>query len=101
MVAPDPTGVFVQQHVFLGLRRAAAAAAVIAAAVAALMAAPASAAPARPAGHSAAGFRAACPAAPAGRVRCLTLYRPAARPRGLSPQAIESAYRLPVSRRTG
>jgi hypothetical protein len=57
-------------------------------------------------------LRAACPAVPAGRMRCFTLYRPQPRvnrslaagtvthPVGWSPQALERAYRLPVSRRS-
>jgi subtilase family serine protease len=62
------------------------------------------------------GLSAACPPAPAGAMRCLALYRPqfavnraiaagrhgaSARPSGLTPRQLESAYRLPVSRRTG
>jgi Subtilase family len=58
-------------------------------------------------------LRSACPPTPPGYARCFTLYRPetavnqaiadgisgrASRPAGLSPQAIESAYRLPVNR---
>jgi Subtilase family len=58
-------------------------------------------------------FRAACPSAPAGYMRCFALYRPqtsvnraitegiagkASRPIGLTPRGIEQAYRLPVGR---
>ena len=57
-------------------------------------------------------LRPACPAVPAGQMRCFTLYRPQAqadralaagkvtRPVGWSPKALEHAYRLPVSRRS-
>jgi Subtilase family len=70
----------------------------------------------QPAPVAPARFRAACPDARAGYVRCFALYRPqyaanqagaggeagrALRPSGLSPQAIESAYRLPVRRQPG
>jgi hypothetical protein len=67
----------------------------------------------RPAGRELAGrLRAACPRIRAGDIRCLALYRPQAAvnaalaagrkagPAGLSPRQIESAYRLPVSRRS-
>jgi hypothetical protein len=65
-----------------------------------------------PAGHSADGFWPACPLPRPGHAQCLVLFRPqiavnravaaglhgpAAQPRGWSPQAIESAYRLPVA----
>ena len=55
-------------------------------------------------------LRPACPAAPAGQMRCFALYRPQAgvdralaagnvtHPSGWSPQALERAYRLPVGR---
>ena len=55
-------------------------------------------------------LRPACPAAPAGQMRCFALYRPQQRnglaraagevshPAGWSAQALEHAYRLPVSR---
>src|ERR1700722_124694 len=83
--------------------------------VAAPLAVPALASPAavRPNPQAAAGFRAACPPAPAGHLRCFTRYRPqtsvnraiaagvtgkASKPHGLSPKNIETAYRLPVSR---
>jgi hypothetical protein len=61
-------------------------------------------------------LRAACPPTRPGQLRCLALYRPqaavnqaiaagqhgpAARPRGLTPQQLEAAYRLPVGRKTG
>ena len=60
-------------------------------------------------------LRAACPAVPAGYMRCLVLYRrqtvvnraiaagmtgTVARPVGLTPRQLEAAYRLPVSRRS-
>jgi hypothetical protein len=71
---------------------------------------------AAPAAHRVApGLRMACPPAPAGDARCFALYqvqtsvnraiaegimgRPS-RPAGLTPKAIESAYRLPVNRLT-
>jgi subtilase family serine protease len=59
------------------------------------------------------GLRPACPPAAPGRMRCFALYRPqyavnraiaagatsrSARPSGLTPRQIESAYRLPVKR---
>jgi hypothetical protein len=59
------------------------------------------------------GMRAACPRPGPGRARCLVMFQPqvavnaaiaagvrdrAAQPRGWSPQAIESVYRLPVAR---
>ncbi len=67
--------------------------------------APAMGAPARASG----GLRPACPPAPADEMRCFTLYAPqraanqamatgAAAPAGWGARAIESAYRLPVSR---
>ncbi|HXS63566.1 MAG TPA: S8 family serine peptidase [Streptosporangiaceae bacterium] len=76
--------------------------------------APARGAPARgaPARVASGGFRAACPLAPAGEMRCYAVYRPqfavnaalaagqSAGPAGLTPQQIEAAYRLPVSRRS-
>jgi hypothetical protein len=44
---------------------------------------------------------AACDTTRPGAMSCFTVYRPdSAGPRGLSPQQIESAYRLPVSRRS-
>jgi subtilase family protein len=58
-------------------------------------------------------MRPACPVAPPGHARCFALFRPetavnqaiaagvrgaAAKPHGWTPQALESAYRLPVSR---
>lgn len=55
-------------------------------------------------------LRPACPQAPAGRMRCFTMYAPqlavnqamaagaAAKPAGLGARAIESAYRLPISK---
>lgn len=69
--------------------------------------------PAKPTQGGAARMRAACPAANPGYARCFTLYRPQtsvnraiaagvpgrdSRPAGLSPKAIEAAYRLPVNR---
>jgi hypothetical protein len=71
---------------------------------------------ARPVAAGAPALRPACPAPPSGYERCFTLYQPDAavnqalaegisnsvsRPMGLSPQAIESAYRLPVNRQSG
>lgn len=61
-------------------------------------------------------LQAACPPTAPGHLRCFALYRPQyavnraiaagitgtqARPSGLTPREIESAYRLPVSRRSG
>src|SRR3984957_124175 len=83
--------------------------------VAATLAVPALASPGavRPNPQAAAGFRAACPPAPAGHLRCFTMYRAqtsvtrptapgasgkASKPHGLSPRNIEAAYRLPVNR---
>src|SRR6185437_9992490 len=82
--------------------------------LAAVNAVPAGASPARgaPARVASGGFRAACPLAPAGEMRCYAVYRPqfavnaalaagqSAGPAGLTPQQIEAAYRLPVSRRS-
>jgi Subtilase family len=106
-----------------GRRSASALASVIAltggllAAPAVSAAAPASAglAPARSVSAAAAALRPACPPAPPGYERCFTLYRPqtavnaaiadgirgrVSMPVGLSPKAIESAYRLPVNRQS-
>ena len=70
---------------------------------------------ARPAAAARPALRAACPAGRPGDERCFALYRPSAtvnaalaglasgqvsRPSGLSPKAIESAYRLPVNRKS-
>ncbi len=63
-------------------------------------------------GGSAGGFVAACPRARPGEMRCYAVYRPqvavnaaltagrSAGPKGLTPQQIQAAYRLPVSRRS-
>jgi subtilase family serine protease len=76
--------------------------------------------PAQAAQHHAAGqepaMRRACPPSPApGTATCFTIYRPqtsvnraiaegmtgkVARPQGLTPKQIESAYRLPINRRS-
>jgi subtilase family serine protease len=74
----------------------AATAAVLAAAFS-LPASPAEGSPAGPA-----GLRAACPHARAGYMQCFALYKPVraggAKPVGLTPRQIESAYRLPVAK---
>jgi subtilase family serine protease len=69
--------------------------AVAAVTLAAAITGPASAGPAR--------LRVACPAPRPGYMQCLTRYRAegSKKPAGLTPAQIESAYRLPVSRRTG
>jgi hypothetical protein len=102
------------------LRRAVLALAAVTLAVPAAVAvlAPASAAStraraARPAPEPGAGLRPACPQARAGYFACFVMYRPqaranraiaagiagrASRPAGLTPEQIQAAYRLPVSR---
>jgi Subtilase family len=67
-------------------------------------------APRAAAAPRAAGLRRACPAVPAGQMRCFALYRPQyavnralaqghkTHPQGWGPRALERAYRLPVSR---
>ena len=89
------------QHLFGRFPRtwkpAARAASLIAAAVtlAAVLSAPASAGPA-----AGSGLRAACPTPRPGYMQCFALYRAAggSKPVGLTPEQIETAYRLPVSR---
>jgi hypothetical protein len=63
-----------------------------------------------PSAPHAAGMRRACPAVPAGQMRCFALYRPQyavnralaqghkTHPQGWGPKALERVYRLPVSR---
>jgi subtilase family serine protease len=99
---------------------AAVAVAVMTAGALAAQAAPVQAAPARAAGHTSAspapGLRRACQWPPApGTASCFALYQPqtsvnraiarglsgkVARPQGLTPKQIESAYRLPVNRQS-
>jgi subtilase family serine protease len=107
----------VSEHVYRRLARAAALATAAATVLAAVTTVTASAAsgraggPARPSGPG--GFRAACPPARPGYMRCFALYRPqtvvnaalaaglSARPAGLTPRQIRSAYRLPARGGTG